>query len=321
MKKIIFFFIALSPCLFAQNYEEIYLKNGSAAVIDAIEKNILSKDYWLKKLEGKDVRYGYYDNEILLSVVDKTKKKLEVISYNGGITKKLFSSSVIVGKNGDKLLEGDLKTPVGVYQLTRRFTPNDRYLGPLAFSLSYPNLLDKLAKRNGGGIWIHGYPLDGQRTDELKTKGCVAMQNDTLMKFDDIVDHKKTLAFIYEDKRPEASAKDIAVIISGLLGWKKTWSESDIENYLKFYDKNFERYDGMSLEKFKSMKRAIFSKKEKKRISFSNFLITPYPNLKNDRLFRVSFYEDYVSDTHKFAGQKTLYVKLYNDDMKIFIEE
>ena len=321
MKKIIFFFIALSPCLFAQNYEEIYLKNGSAAVIDAIEKNILSKDYWLKKLEGKDVRYGYYDNEILLSVVDKTKKKLEVISYNGGITKKLFSSSVIVGKNGDKLLEGDLKTPVGVYQLTRRFTPNDRYLGPLAFSLSYPNLLDKLAKRNGGGIWIHGYPLDGQRTDELKTKGCVAMQNDTLMKFDDVVDHKKTLAFIYEDKRPEASAKDIAVIISGLLGWKKTWSESDIGNYLKFYDKNFERYDGMSLEKFKSMKRAIFSKKEKKRISFSNFLITPYPNLKNDRLFRVSFYEDYVSDTHKFAGQKTLYVKLYNDDMKIFIEE
>ncbi|WP_103582576.1 L,D-transpeptidase family protein [Campylobacter concisus] len=321
MQKIIFFFIALSPCLFAQNYEEIYLKNGSAAVIDAIEKNILSKDYWLKKLEGKDVRYGYYDNEILLSVVDKTKKKLEVISYNGGITKKLFSSSVIVGKNGDKLLEGDLKTPVGVYQLTRRFTPNDRYLGPLAFSLSYPNLLDKLAKRNGGGIWIHGYPLDGQRTDELKTKGCVAMQNDTLMKFDDVVDHKKTLAFIYEDKRPEASAKDIAVIISGLLGWKKTWSESDIENYLKFYDKNFERYDGMSLEKFKSMKRAIFSKKEKKRISFSNFLITPYPNLKNDRLFRVSFYEDYVSDTHKFAGQKTLYVKLYNDDMKIFIEE
>ena len=321
MKKIIFFFIALSPCLFAQNYEEIYLKNGSAAVIDAIEKNILSKDYWLKKLEGKDVRYGYYDNEILLSVVDKTKKKLEVISYDGGITKKLFSSSVIVGKNGDKLLEGDLKTPVGVYQLTRRFTPNGRYLGPLAFSLSYPNLLDKLAKRNGGGIWIHGYPLDGQRTDELKTKGCVAMQNDTLMKFDDVVDHKKTLAFIYEDKRPEASAKDIAVIISGLLGWKKTWSESDIENYLKFYDKNFERYDGMSLEKFKSMKRAIFSKKEKKRISFSNFLITPYPNLKNDRLFRVSFYEDYVSDTHKFAGQKTLYVKLYNDDMKIFIEE
>ena len=109
MKKILFFFIALAPCLFAQNYEEIYLKNGPSAVIEAIEKNILSKDYWLNKLKDKDVRYGYYDNEILLSVVDKTDKELEVISYKDGVTKKLFSSSVIVGKNGDKLLEGDLK--------------------------------------------------------------------------------------------------------------------------------------------------------------------------------------------------------------------
>ena len=74
MKKILFFFIALAPCLFAQNYEEIYLKNGPSAVIEAIEKNILSKDYWLNKLKDKDVRYGYYDNEILLSVVDKTDK-------------------------------------------------------------------------------------------------------------------------------------------------------------------------------------------------------------------------------------------------------
>ena len=147
------------------------------------------------------------------------------------------------------------------------------------------------------------------------------MQNDILMKFDEVIDHKKTLAFIYEDKRPEASANDIAVIISGILNWKKTWSESDINSYLKFYDKDFERYDGMSLENFKNMKRAIFAKKEKKHIAFSNFLITPYPNLKNDKLFRVSFYEDYAADTHKFAGQKTLYVKLYGDEMKIFIEE
>ena len=78
------------------------------------------------------------------------------------------------------------------------------------------------------------------------------MQNDILMKFDEVIDHKKTLAFIYEDKRPEASANDIAVIISGILNWKKTWSESDIDSYLKFYDKDFERYDGMSLETLKT---------------------------------------------------------------------
>ena len=34
------------------------------------------------------------------------------------------------------------------------------------------------------------------------------MQKDILMKFDEVIDHKKTLAFIYEDKRPEATAND-----------------------------------------------------------------------------------------------------------------
>ncbi|QKF61656.1 cell shape-determining L,D-carboxypeptidase Pgp2 [Campylobacter curvus] len=321
MKKIIFPFFILAASLSAQNYEDIYLKSGAGAVIKAIEKNVLSKEYWAKRLDGKDVKYGYYDNEVLLAVVDKTGKKLEVLSYDNGKLERVFDTGVIVGKSGDKLLEGDLKTPVGVYQLTRRFTPSDPYLGPLAFSLSYPNLLDKLAKRNGGGIWIHGYPLDGQRTDELKTKGCVAMENDILMKFDKVIDHKKTLALIYEDVRPQTNASEIAAIISGLFTWKKTWIENDIDSYLKFYDKDFARYDGMSLENFKSMKKSIFARKESKSIAFSNFLITPYPNLKKDKLFRVSFFEDYASATHKFAGQKTLYVKLYGNDMKIFIEE
>ncbi|QCD51205.1 peptidoglycan LD-carboxypeptidase [Campylobacter californiensis] len=320
LKKLLLL-VSFMVAAWAQNYEEIYLKNGISAVIKEIEKNILSKEYWLKKLDGKDVKYGYYDNDILLTVVDKTDKKLSVFTYSDGVLKKTFDTSVIVGKSGEKLIEGDLKTPIGVYQLTRRFVPSDRYLGPLAFSLSYPNLLDKLAKRNGGGIWIHGYPLDGERTDELKTKGCVAMENDTLMQYDKIIDYKRSLALIYEDAKPNASAEQIAVIISKLFRWKKTWSESDIENYLKFYDKNFARYDGMSLDKFQSMKRAIFARKESKNIAFSNLIITPYPNLKNENIFRVSFFEDYSTPTYKFQGQKTLYVKLYGDDMKILIEE
>ncbi|MBR8462605.1 L,D-transpeptidase family protein [Campylobacter sp. faydin G-24] len=320
MRKIVLLFILI---IFAnaKDYEEIYLKNGAKAVINAIEKNILSKDYWVNKLKDTDVKYGYYDNEILLTIVDKTAKNLKVISYKNGVLNKIFASNVIVGKSGDKLAEGDLKTPIGVYELTRRFTPSDRYLGPLAFSLSYPNLLDKLAHRNGGGIWIHGYPLDGSRTDELKTKGCVAMENDILMQYDKLIDYKKSLALIYEKTLPITDSNEIATIISGLFKWKKSWTDSNIDEYLKFYDKDFARYDGMSLANFKAMKKMIFSRNESKEIRFSNFIITPYPNSKNDKLFRVSFYEDYTSSTHKFQGQKTLYIKLYGDEMKIFIEE
>lgn len=283
--------------------------------------NELSKDYWLKKLENFDLKYGYYDNDTILVVVGKEAKNLRAFSYKNGALSEVFNTPVIIGKTGEKLVEGDLKTPVGVYQLTRRFTPSDRYLGPLAFALSYPNLLDRLAKRNGGGIWIHGYPLDGGRTDELKTKGCVAMQNDTLLKFDEVIDHKKALAIIHEQGEPRASAGQIAAIMSELFRWKKMWAASEINEYLKFYDENFTRYDGMNFSRFKAMKSEIFSRKGEKKIVFSNFLITPYPNIKNENIFRVSFYEDYASKTHKFQGQKTLYVKLNNDEIKIFIEE
>lgn len=321
MKKIILF-LAFFVFANANNYEDIYLKSGADEVIRTIEKKILSDEFWTDKLADKNLEYGYYDSEILLTVVDKTKRTLELLSYKDGKVESKFKTDVIVGKIGEKLVEGDLKTPIGVYELTRRFAPMDPYLGPLAFSLSYPNLLDKRAKRNGGGIWIHGYPLNGNREDELRTKGCVAMKNDVLLgQYDKLVDHKKSLAFIYEGIRPKANAKQIGMIFAGIFKWKKSWIDSDIDTYLGFYDKNFTRHDGMSLDKFKIMKRSIFSRKEAKKIIFSNFIITPYPNAKKENIFRVSFYEDYSTATYKFNGQKTLYIKLYDDGMKILVEE
>lgn len=305
-----------------QDYENIYLKGGANAVIKAIENNILNADFWKKKLEGKNVEYGYYDNDMLLTIVDKDDKHLEVMSYKNGKMDRIFQTNVLVGKSGDKLIEGDLKTPVGVYQLTRRFTPTDPYLGPLAFSLSYPNLYDKLSKRNGSGIWIHGFPLNGNREDEIKTKGCVAMENDILMQYDKIIDHQKSLALIYETEKYKANIDQISAIFAEIFSWKKSWTQNDIEAYLNFYDKDFKRYDGMTLENFSKSKKAIFAKKEHKTISFSNFIITPYPNSKKQNIFRVVFYEDYNAPSYKFSGEKTLYIKLdSNNKMKILIED
>lgn len=320
MKKLLLFITSLG-CLFGSDYEEIYLKKGAAEVIKAIEKNILNGDFWAKKLADKNLEYGYYDSDVLLNIVDKDKKELKLLSYQDGKISEILKTDVIVGKSGDKLVEGDLKTPIGVHELTRRFTPTDPYLGPLAFSLSYPNLLDKQSKRNGSGIWIHGYPLNGDRTDELKTKGCIAIKNDTLMKYDKLIDHKKSLALIFEGKKIEANANDIGAVFAGVFAWKKAWSENDIEGYLKFYDDEFIRHDGMSLANFKNMKRMIFSRNEQKRISFSSFSITPYPNTKGYKIYRVSFYEDYWVPSYKFQGQKTLYVRLYGDKIKILVEE
>ena len=70
------------------------------------------------------------------------------------------------------------------------------------------------------------------------------------------------------------------------------------------------------------MKGAIFSKKEKKTIKFSNISISPYPNIKNEKMFRIAFYQDYYTKHHQFRGNKTLYVKLDTaGKMKILAEQ
>ncbi len=44
---------------------------------------------------------------------------------------------------GDKKTEGDLRTPIGVYDLVKKISNVDEFYGPLAFVISYPNIYDR----------------------------------------------------------------------------------------------------------------------------------------------------------------------------------
>lgn len=288
-------------------------------VFAAAEPDFKSFEYWRNELKDKDLRYGYYSNQTTLITVNKDKKIFKTFYYDNGNLQEKFSQSIITGKDGDKMKEGDLKTPVGVYDITKRFVPKDQFYGPLAFSLSYPNLLDKLARKTGGGIWIHGYPLDGKRDNDLTTRGCVALKNDLLVEFGNVVEDN-AIVLISEDADTEASIDDIALILSSIFEWKNAWIDSDINEYIGFYATDFKRFDGMSIDKFRNMKERIFAKNEKKEIKLSNFSVTPYPNIKDAKIYRVVFDQDYSSASHKFKGSKELYVRLDRGKFKIIIE-
>lgn len=309
--------------LFAKDLETIYLEGGITAVRDAIETNLQTKEYWQRRLGNRDLKYGYYDKPVLITVVDKTAKKLELVSYNDGNLTSNMSHEVITGLMGDKLKEGDLKTPVGVYKITRRFTPSDDYYGPVAFNLSYPNLYDKLRGKTGSGIWIHGFPPEGdERIDSEKTKGCVVLKNQNLKLYEAAVGDKSSIVIINESGKKTSTTSQIATIFSELFKWKMAWTISDTEAYFSFYDDNFIRFDGMKIGEFKSMKRSIFAKKEGKYIQFTDFEIVPYPSADNKgNLFEVSFHQKYLTQTYKFDGEKTLLIRLDNDKMKILAEK
>ncbi|ECP8481042.1 murein L,D-transpeptidase [Campylobacter coli] len=324
LKKILAFYFICISALGASDLVKIYLNQGLDAVGVAIEKELTNKDFWLDEIGDRNISLGYYDDDVAIVLTNKTDKILRVYSYSDGKIKQDFEQkAIITGLMGDKQVEGDLKTPVGFYELGRKFNPGDPYYGPFAFATTYPNLLDKVQGKTGGGIWIHGYPLDGTRLDEFKTRGCIALFNENLEEFAKVVQDKKVFAMTEEKEKVRAKKEDIAALLADLFAWKLAWTDSDINTYLNFYDeKQFKRFDKMKFEQFASMKKSIFSRKEDKKIKFSDINISPYPNVENETMYRISFYEDYYTKNYQFKGDKILYVKIDGKGkMKILAEQ
>ncbi|EED2497225.1 murein L,D-transpeptidase, partial [Campylobacter coli] len=289
LKKILAFYFICISALGASDLVKIYLNQGLDAVGVAIEKELTNKDFWLDEIGDRNISLGYYDDDVAIVLTNKTDKILRVYSYSDGKIKQDFEQkAIITGLMGDKQVEGDLKTPVGFYELGRKFNPGDPYYGPFAFATTYPNLLDKVQGKTGGGIWIHGYPLDGTRLDEFKTRGCIALFNENLEEFAKVVQDKKVFAMTEEKEKVRAKKEDIAALLADLFAWKLAWTDSDINTYLNFYDeKQFKRFDKMKFEQFASMKKSIFSRKEDKKIKFSDINISPYPNVENETMYRI----------------------------------
>ncbi|HEG2605082.1 TPA: murein L,D-transpeptidase [Campylobacter jejuni] len=324
LKRLALLITLSSLMLHASDLVKIYLNQGLDAVGVAIEKELTQKDFWLSEIGDKNISLGYYDDNVAIVLTNKTDKILRVYSYEDGKIRKDFEQKeIITGLMGDKKIEGDLKTPVGFYELGRKFNPGDPYYGPFAFATTYPNLLDKVQGKTGGGIWIHGYPLDGSRLDEFKTRGCIALFNNNLEKFAQVVQDKKVFVMTEEKEKIRAKKDQIASLLADLFTWKLAWTNSDTNTYLSFYDEQeFKRFDKMKFEQFASMKKSIFSRKEDKKIKFSDINISPYPNLENETMYRISFYEDYYTENYQFRGDKILYVKIDSKGkMKILAEQ
>ena len=95
MKKI-FLLLTLGLCLLgAKSLEEIYLENGINAVQKEIEKNLQSKKHWQNILANKELKYGYYDTNTLVTIVDKTAKNLELLEFNNGKLESKFKQENI----------------------------------------------------------------------------------------------------------------------------------------------------------------------------------------------------------------------------------
>ena len=165
--------------------------------------------------------------------------------------------------------------------------------------------------------------MKGKRDDEVKTRGCVAFNNDALVKFGQLIG-SEGVVIISESQKVDASKDDVARVLAHLHEWLQAWRDNETKIYLGFYADEFVKIEGknaLTRAKFAENKKRIFALNEKKSIKASNFSVTPYPNVKGQNLFRVVFDEDYAAPSHEFKGQKELYVRLDKDRFKILTEK
>jgi len=106
------------------------------------------------------------------------------------------------GKAGyGKQVEGDNKTPLGVYSITGLRTDAslpDLY-GSGALMLDYPNTLDRHLGRTGSGIWLHGVPHAQRSRSPRSSEGCVTMSNDHLLRLKNQITPSDALVVLGHD--------------------------------------------------------------------------------------------------------------------------
>ena len=116
--------------------------------------------------------------------VDTTRSRLYLFE-NGPQGLRLVSDHYVsVGKQGvDKTMEGDQRTPLGVYFVSDRVGQGSlgEAFGAGAMQLNYPNLLDQLHGRTGSGIYVHGVPFNTYSRPPKDSDGCVTLANDELV--------------------------------------------------------------------------------------------------------------------------------------------
>lgn len=306
--------------MFSKDLTDLYRLKGIEEVQKELDNNLKNIDYWKSYLENKNVEYGYYETKEYVLVAKKNQLEINLFQKIGNEYNQIFKKNIITGGGqGDKTSEGDMKTPVGVYDLIEKKTQVDQFYGPFALVTSYPNVYDKSLNKNGSGIWIHGMPYNTGR--ENFTKGCIALDNPELENLEKKLELKKTILITTETDLKKPAKDELASILTTIFKWKDAWKNSNVEEYLSYYSSDFKKADRTTFEQFSQYKKVIFSKNEKKIINLSNIDISPYPNSLGKNMFRISMDEEYLSPSVKFNGNKELFVEIINGQVKILAED
>jgi lipoprotein-anchoring transpeptidase ErfK/SrfK len=152
---------------------------------------------------------------------------------------------ISVGLSGiEKTIEGDKRTPLGVYYITSTLNPADLpdLYGVGALPINYPNALDMQRGKTGGGIWLHGTPSDQFVRAPQASDGCVVLSNPDLERVLATVQIRTTPVVIAPSLQwvqPDALAAERQQFEGVLDAWRRSRSEGNLAELKGFYSSRF----------------------------------------------------------------------------------
>ena len=240
-----------------------------------------------------------------LIAVDKSRQQLSLFERRSPLKLTRLFVCTTGQATGDKEREGDLKTPEGVYFVVQRIGSGLEFLkyGTEAYTLNYPNPVDRLRKKTGYGIWIHGR---GEPLAPLQTQGCVSMNNEDLASIGSVLQPGTPVAltesFSLSEGKNGQDAAAISLLEKKTQAWAKAWGQRSTSMF-DFYDKQAYGFaQGEPFSRFQAQKERLF-----KQLPWINNSIRDIRVLQGPGYWVTWFYQDYKAPNLSTSGVRRLY--------------
>lgn len=165
--------------------------------------------------------------------VDKKKRAFNFFEKKSPFRLR-YSYPCVTGQiPGDKQQMNDLRTPEGVYFVEYKIANglDFREYGGIAYTLNYPNPVDRLRGKTGHGIWIHSKGFD-----LAPTRGCVAISRENIAEVGPLLLPGTPVVLAEELKDVKDADNGALAKLRGLMGdWSAAWAARSPKMF-EFYD-------------------------------------------------------------------------------------
>ena len=227
----------------------------------------------------------------------------------GGAQKQGGSYMSIGLKGAGKQRAWDRKTPLGIYFITEQLDTsklNEKY-GPTAFPIDYPSIWDRLQRRSGDGIWLHGVTPNSGRRPPLDTDGCIALPNEELLALEPRLEPLSTPVLITREIEWVSDGQLATVraeLRARLDAWSASYAAGDLHRYLSLYADDF-TYRGMDREQWNAFRTQSMTGAPPRMMELDDVFLFADPE--EHGLYMARFLQTITYDDRSVATVKRLY--------------